>query len=201
MRLRSHARKHVTRAEGTRTVRHAGRESPGQGHGTRHGRRGVRRGRSRRGTAGERGLATGRARRGEGAAGRGRAAIVGRGQGRGRGAAWYRWPNGLARPGTARPMVGTARQARLAKRAVPDGPACRCRGPGTTRQPANRARPARWHYGPSEWYNLAKKYVVVGVQTHNLVHKRLKRIHLTSATAVFVLYVEFLYLIYVNYYF
>jgi hypothetical protein len=36
--------------------------------------------------------------------------------------------------------------------------------------------------------NLAKKCVVVGAQTHNLVHKRLKRIHLTSATAVLLCY-------------
>jgi hypothetical protein len=59
VRIRSHARKHVTRAEGTRTVRHGGRESPGHGHGAKHGHWGARRGRSRRGTAGERGLATG----------------------------------------------------------------------------------------------------------------------------------------------
>jgi hypothetical protein len=46
--------------------------------------------------------------------------------------------------GTARPVTGTARQARLAKRAMPDGPACRCRGPDTARQCASRAGPARW---------------------------------------------------------
>jgi hypothetical protein len=34
----------------------------------------------------------------------------------------YRWPNGPARP-----VVGPARQARLAKRAVPDGSTCRYR--------------------------------------------------------------------------
>jgi hypothetical protein len=45
----------------------------------------------------------------------------------------------------------TARQAQLTKRAVPDGPTCRYRGPGTARQPASRAGPARWHYDPSEY--------------------------------------------------
>jgi hypothetical protein len=51
----------------------------------------------------------------------------------------YRWPNGPTRSGTTQPVVGMARQARLAKRAVPDGPACRCRGPDTAHQPVSRA--------------------------------------------------------------
>jgi hypothetical protein len=96
----------------------------------------------------------------------------------------YRWPNGPTRS-----VAGTARQARL--RIVPclDGPACRCRGPGTIREPVSRAGPVRWHYGPSEYIvEFSKKCVVVGAQTHNLVHKRLKRIHLTSAAAVLLCY-------------
>jgi hypothetical protein len=35
---------------------------------------------------------------------------------------------------------------------------------------------------------FSKKCVVVGAQTHNLMHKRLKHIHLTSATAVLLCY-------------
>jgi hypothetical protein len=38
-------------------------------------------------------------------------------------------------------------------------------------------------------YNLAKKYVVVGAQTHNLVYKRLKCIHLASVAAILLYYV------------
>jgi hypothetical protein len=53
--------------------------------------------------------------------------------------------------GPARPVVGTARQAQLTKRVVPDGSTCRYRDPGMARQPASRAGPARWHYGPSEY--------------------------------------------------
>jgi hypothetical protein len=57
------------------------------------------------------------------------------------------------------------------------------------REPVSRAGPARWHYGPSEYIvEFSKKYVVVGARTHNLVHKRLKRIHLTSAAAVLLCY-------------
>jgi hypothetical protein len=48
-------------------------------------------------------------------------------------------------------MAKRAGTTRLAKRAVLDGPACRYRGPGTARQPASGAGPARWHYGPSEY--------------------------------------------------
>jgi hypothetical protein len=43
--------------------------------------------------------------------------------------------------------------------------------------------------------------VVVGARTHNLVHKRFKRIHLTSAVVVLLCYMLNSYLIYVNYYF
>jgi hypothetical protein len=58
---------------------------------------------------------------------------------------------------------------------------------------AAQARPvslsARWHYGPSKYIvEFSKKCVVVGARTHNLVHKRLKCIHLTSATAVLLCY-------------
>jgi hypothetical protein len=81
--------------------------------------------------------------------------------------ALYRWPNGPARPDPAQPVAGTARQARLQTVPCLDGPACRCRGPGTAHEP--RAGPARWHYSPSE-YNVefSKKCVVVGARTHNL---------------------------------
>jgi hypothetical protein len=48
-------------------------------------------------------------------------------------------------------MAKRAGTARLAKRAMPDGSVCRCRGPDTARQPASRVGPARWHYGPSEY--------------------------------------------------
>jgi hypothetical protein len=96
----------------------------------------------------------------------------------------YRWPNGPARPDPARPDGGTARQARLVNRAV-----SRWAGPGTARESVSRAGPARWHYGPSEYIvEFSKKCVVVRVRTHNLVSKRLKRIHLTSATAVLLCY-------------
>jgi hypothetical protein len=37
-------------------------------------------------------------------------------------------------------------------------------------------------------YNLAKKYVVAGVWTPNLVYERLKRTHLASAFAVLLRY-------------
>jgi hypothetical protein len=85
--------------------------------------------------------------------------------------------------------AGTARQARLRSVPCPDGPTCRCRGPGTAREPVSRAGPARWHYGSSEYIvEFSKKYVVVGAQTHNLVYKRLKRIYLTSAVAVLLCY-------------
>ena len=83
----------------------------------------------------------------------------------------------------------TARQARLAKRAVPDGPACSCRGQAW---PVSLlvvpSRPGGTMVYLSILYNLAKKYVVIEIQTHNLVHKRLKRIHLTSAAAVLLCY-------------
>jgi hypothetical protein len=93
------------------------------------------------------------------------------------------------RAGPTRHIAGTARQARLRSVSCPDGPACRCRGPGTAREPVSRAGPARWHYGPSEYIvEFSKKYVVVGARTHNLVHKRLKRIHLTNATAILLCY-------------
>jgi hypothetical protein len=97
----------------------------------------------------------------------------------------YRWPNGPARP-----VVGTARQARLRSVSCPDGPACRCRAPDTACEPVSRVGPARWYYGPSEYIvEFSKKCVVVGARTHNLVHKRLKRIHLTSTAAVLLYYI------------
>jgi hypothetical protein len=75
----------------------------------------------------------------------------------------HRWPTGLARPDPARPVVGTARQAQLMKCAVPNGPTYRYRYPGTARQPASRAGPARWHYGLSDYIvKFSKKYVVAG---------------------------------------
>jgi hypothetical protein len=37
-------------------------------------------------------------------------------------------------------------------------------------------------------YNLAKKCVVVGAQTHDLMNKRLKHIHLASAATVLLYY-------------
>jgi hypothetical protein len=55
----------------------------------------------------------------------------------------YRWPNGPALPDPARPVFGTARQARLANRVVPDGPMCRGSGPDMARQHASRVGPAR----------------------------------------------------------
>jgi hypothetical protein len=87
-------------------------------------------------------------------------------------------------------QADTARQVRL--RSVPclDGPVCRCRGPGTAREPVSRAGPARWHYGSSEYIvEFSKKCVIVGTRIHNLVHKRLKRIHLTNAATILLCYV------------
>jgi hypothetical protein len=68
--------------------------------------------------------------------------------------------------------AGTARQTRLQSVLCPDGPACRCRGPGTARESVSRA----------------KKSVVMEARTYNLMHKRLKGIHLTSAAAVLLCY-------------
>jgi hypothetical protein len=84
------------------------------------------------------------------------------------------------RAGTARP--GTAR-----RRHGPPGPASEaCRAQMGRRAAAG---PARWHYSPSEYIvEFSKKCVVVGARTHNLVHKKLKRIHLTSAAAVLLCY-------------
>jgi hypothetical protein len=76
--------------------------------------------------------------------------------------------------------AGTARPGMARHRHGPPDPA---------REPGSRAGPARWHYGPSEYIvEFIKKCVVVGAQTHNLVHKRLKRIHLTNAAAVLLCY-------------
>jgi hypothetical protein len=55
------------------------------------------------------------------------------------------------RVGTTRPGIGTARQARLTNRVVPNGPTCRGSDSGMARQPASRVGPARWHVGPSEY--------------------------------------------------
>jgi hypothetical protein len=76
-------------------------------------------------------------------------------------------------------MAKRAGTTRLAKRAVPDGPACRC---------AAQARPGGTMAHLSILYNLAKKCVFVGTQTHNPVHKRLKHIHLTSAATILLCY-------------
>ena len=86
-------------------------------------------------------------------------------------------------------MFGTARQARLTNRAVPNGPTCRGSGPGTARQPASRAGPTRWHVGPSEYIvYFSKNWVAAGVRTHSLVYERLKRTHLASAATVLLCY-------------
>jgi hypothetical protein len=63
------------------------------------------------------------------------------------------------------------------------------RDAAAAREPVSRAGPARWHYDPSEYIvEFSKKCIVVGARTHNLVHERLKRIHLTSAAAVLLYY-------------
>jgi hypothetical protein len=83
-------------------------------------------------------------------------------------------------------VVSTARQTRLVKRAVPDGPTCRYCGPGTTRQPASRAGPGSTMTHLSILYNLAKKCVFVG--TNSQLYKTLKHIHLASAAIVLLCY-------------
>jgi hypothetical protein len=120
VRLRSYARKHVTRAEGTRTVRHAGRESPrhergqGRGQGGR-GRRGAQGGRGRRGRGSGEGLAGARPGAGKGAGAGRRRGAAGRGEGGSPGAArrahWRvgRGPQGRARWGQGRAHRGIRR--------------------------------------------------------------------------------------------
>ena len=77
----------------------------------------------------------------------------------------------------------------LAKRAVPRWTGVPLPRPGTAREAVSRAGPARWHYDTSKYIvEFSKKCIVVGAQTHNLVHQRLKCIHLTSADAVLLSY-------------
>jgi hypothetical protein len=94
----------------------------------------------------------------------------------------YRWPN---RP--ARPTVGTARQAQLTKRAVRRRAAIAAQA-RPVRLLVVSGRPGGTMIHLSILYNLAKKCVVVETQTHNLVYKRLKCIHLASAAAVLLCY-------------